>query len=82
MSFLSILTYIRPKSKTAYFLVYRQTRLGFKYTCAQKVKELAVGAACEAREFARSATVIIDISESKSPRFSLSRDKKRQTFES
>ena len=30
-----------------YFSVFRQTRLGFNYTRAQKVKELAVCAACK-----------------------------------
>ena len=47
------------------------------------MKELAVRiAACEAREFARSATVITDVSESKLPRFSMSRETKRLKFES
>ena len=81
MSFLSMSTYIRPKLKMVYFSVYRKAHLGFNYTRAQKVKELAVRAACEARKFARSATIIIGVSESKLPRIFMSRDKTRPTFE-
>ena len=59
---LSMLTYICPKSKTVYFSVYRQPHLGFNYPRTQKVKELVIRAACEARKFARSATVSSDVS--------------------
>ena len=47
--------YARKKSERAY---------------GQLRQRVTVRAACEAREFARSATVIIDVSESKSPQFS------------
>ena len=46
------------------------------------MKEPAVRAMCKVREFARSATLISDVSESKLPWFSMSREKKRPKFES